>query len=221
MDHHELESWRRLGAAVRAARINLGFTSREHFAEGCTISARVLGDIEAGARTNFSQRILDRLQAGLRWPDGTIDSILSDANFDAPSAGVAEDLVFQPAVFDRRPVTVEIGAIERSIRALDGARRGADAKDHHTAESELAQTVIALCWPYVNRLIEDNCRPGLGVHPAVRPYYDAFTRVSGWASPNDPASRYAQWLVGDAPAVDETTRNRYIQRWSAARRARV
>lgn len=72
------------------------------------------------------------------------------------------------------------------------------------------------CWPSAGPTsrgcFEDNCRPGIEVHPAVRPFYDAFILLSAWASPNDPSPCYVQWLVGDATTVDESTRQRYMQR---------
>ena len=48
MENDELGDWRRLGAAVRRARLDLGITNRSHLADECNISARVLADIEAG-----------------------------------------------------------------------------------------------------------------------------------------------------------------------------
>lgn len=215
MENDELGNWRRLGAAVRRARLDLGITNRSHLADECNISARVLADIEAGVRANFSRRVMDRIEAGLGWPTGTIDQIVSDATFTPPTPRGDGGLVFRRAVFDRRPIPVEIGAIENAIYALDEARRtgGSNATTVHAA-------LLAQCWPYVTRLLEDNCRPGIEVHPAVRPFYDAFTLLSAWASPNDPPPCYAQWLVGDATTVDESTRQRYMQRWSSARRVR-
>jgi len=66
----QLGDWRRLGERLRQARINIAHTNRENFAVACGVSVRVLSDLESGARTNFSDRVLSRLEAGLGWPAG-------------------------------------------------------------------------------------------------------------------------------------------------------
>ncbi|MFA5711736.1 helix-turn-helix domain-containing protein, partial [Mycolicibacterium sp.] len=70
MDGTELEGWQRVGHTVRRARIDIGFTNRENFAEACGVSVRVLSDLESGTRSNFSERVLSRLEEGLGWAPG-------------------------------------------------------------------------------------------------------------------------------------------------------
>lgn len=219
MDSAERGNWQRLGTAIRKARIDMGYTNREAFADACNVSVRVLADIEAGSRGNFSDRVLGSLEEGLGWPAGTVDQIISDDGFQPPAPGGNTDLVFRPPAYNRRPVPVDVAVIERSIAALTEAHRASKGKKPSAVEAALASALVADCWPYVLRLLEDNCLPGRELHPAVRPLYEAFAKLSDWASPNDPSARYAQWLVGDAGEVPEAVRERHMQRWSDARRA--
>ena len=219
MDSTERGNWKRLGSAIRKARIDIGYTNREAFADACNVSVRVLADIEAGSRDNFSDRVLGSLEEGLGWPAGTVDQILSDASFQPPAPGGTTDLVFRPPVYNRRPVQVDVAVIEKSIAALTEAHRAAKGKKPSGVEAGLASALVSHCWPYVLRLLEDNCLPGRELNPAVRPLYEAFEKLSEWASPGDPSARYAQWLVGDGGAVSEVVNERNMQRWSDARRA--
>lgn len=219
MDKTERENWHRLGQAIRKGRIEMGYTNREAFADVCNVSVRVLADVEAGSRNNFSDRVLGGLEEGLGWPAGTIDQIISDPGYQPPAPGGSADLVFRPPVYNRRPVPTDVATIERSISALTEAHREAKGRKLTGVEAALAAALVADCWPYVLRLLEDNCLPGREVHPAVRPLYEAFAKLSDWAAPNDPSARYAQWLVGDAGEVSDSVRERNMQRWSDARRA--
>ena len=219
MDSTERGNWQRLGHAIRKARIDIGYTNREAFADACNVSVRVLADIEAGSRDNFSDRVLGGLEEGLAWPAGTIDQIVSDPGFQPPAPGGSTDLVFRPPMYNRRPVAVDVAVIERSITALTEAHRASEGKKISGVEATLAAALVSHCWPYVLRLLEDNCLPGRELHPAVRPLYEAFAKLSDWASPNDASARYAQWLVGDARDVTDAVRERHMQRWSDARRA--
>lgn len=215
MELAELENWQRLGVFVREARIALGYTNRENFAEVARISVRVLADLEAGTRTNFSNRVLADLEEGLGWPGGTIDQIVSDSSFEPPNPGTGGgDLLFRAPIFNRRPVPVDVKDIERSIIALTEVHRSPATKP-----SPVDAALVAQCWPYIVRLVEDNCLPGRELHPAVRPIYEAFAELATWAIPNDSIGRYVQWLVGDAVDVAETGRQRYMQRWLESRRA--
>ncbi len=217
MDSTRHENWKRLGAAIRKARTDMGFSNREAFAEACNVSVRVLADIEAGSRDNFSDRVLHSLEQGLNWPAGTIDQILSDPDFQppVPSGG---DLVFRTPTYSRRPVAVDVSVVEHSIAALTEAHRASKGEKLGKVEAALAAALVAHCWPYVLRLLEDNCLPGRDLNPAVRPFYEAFAELSAWASPNDASARYAQWLAGDAGNVSEDVRDRHMQRWADARR---
>lgn len=217
VDTTALEGWHRVGELVRRARIELGYTNRENFAEACHVSVRVLSDIEAGTRTNFTGRVLAGLEEGLGWPVGTIDQLVADPNLAPPTPGGAADLVFRPPVFNRKPVLVDVTIIERSIAALTEAHR-TWGKKPGAVETTVASAMVAQCWPYVTRLLEDNCLPGRELHPAVLPLYSAFVALSDWVAPHDPTRRYAQWLVGDSN-VDEQTQKRFMQRWTESRKS--
>lgn len=218
MNSTALEGWDRAGELIRQARIDIGYTNRENFALSCNISNRVLSDIEAGNRTNFSPRILAGLEEGLGWPAGTIDQIVSDSGFVPPTPGGATDMVFRPPTFNRRPYLVDVALAERSIAVLTEAHRAWGDKPG-SVEKVMAASLVAQTWPYVLRLLEDNCLPGQELHPGVVPIYTAFATISDWASPNDPSVRYAQWLVGEAGEVSETNRQHFMKRWSDARKA--
>lgn len=212
------EGWHRAGEFVRQARIELGYSNRENFAETCSISTRVLSDIEAGTRINFSNRVLSGLEEGLGWPAGTIDQIVSDPLFSPPAPGGAGDMLFRPPLFNRNPVWVDVATIENSIAVLTEAKH-AWGDTPGPVESAVAAALVAQSWPYVTRLLEDNCLPGQELHPAVYPFYSAFTKLSDWVSPADPTRRYAKWLVGESGAISDAQRERFMQRWADARRA--
>lgn len=216
MDRLQLEGQSRRGETVRQARIARGYTNRENFAEVCNVSTRVLSDFESGARSNFSERVISRIEEALQWPAGTIEQIASDPNFTPPAPVTGGDLIFQPPAFDRRPVATDVPTVERGIAALtEASRSGASGSSDAAA---MGAALVALCWPYVLRLVEDNCLPGNELHPAVRPLYSAFIELADEFPPQDPSQRYAQWLAGDAPDVTEPTRERYLQRWMDSRR---
>lgn len=217
MEPNESDTGRRLGAAVRRARLEQAFTSREDFARHCHVSPRLLADLETGARTNFSHRIITRLETGLGWSAGTIATIAADPTFDPPAAANCDNWAVQPPAFNRRPVRVDVALIERAITIL--------AKAYDTSggtlterETPLATALLAQAWPYVTRLLEDNSRPGRGLHPGARPLYETFIRISDWLAPKDPAAHYARWLAGDIGNLDEPTVKTYTRRWSATRR---
>lgn len=212
LDNAELEGWARLGQKVRQARLAVGYTNRENFAEVCNVSVRVLSDLESGVRTNFTDRVLSRLEEGLGWPAGTMNQIVADPTYNPPGPVVGGDLIFRPPTFDRRPANVDVSVVERAIAVLSEASRTSGA-----AVGGLGAVLVDLCWPYVIRLIEDNCLPGTELHPAVRPFYDAFEKLAVQYAPNSPDVRYAQWLVGDARDVNEPVRQRYLQRWAGSR----
>jgi transcriptional regulator with XRE-family HTH domain len=207
--------WHRLGTAVRQARIEIGYTSRENFAEASNVSVRVIADLESGARSNFSDKVLSRVESALGWVTGTMDQIVADARFVPPQPSSSDDLIFRQPEFDRRPVPVDVSAVERAMAALTET-----ARDPQSASvKRIAETTVGLCWPYVIRLIEDNCLPGNELHPAVRPLYETFLTVASQFSPSDPGGQYVRWLAGDSEAVADPVRHRYMQRWSDSRRA--
>lgn len=215
-DDWERDAHSHRGSAVRQARIALGYTNRENFAAACNVSVRVLSDLESAARSNFSDRVLARVEQGLQWPAGTIEQITADPDFTPPAPMPGGDLIFRPPAFDRRPVLVDVSSVERAIAALTETSRSKAAGEQVDA---LGGALVTLCWPYVLRLVENNCQPGNELHPAVRPLYEAFTALSSEFSPSHPSQRYAQWLAGDSPAVASSVRQRYMHRWTESRRA--
>lgn len=225
VDSPDAAGWKRLGEMVREARMSVGFTNREDFAEACNISVRVLADFEAGKRTNFSERVLSRLEAGLGWPPGTVDQAVFDENFVPPKSVAGGNLLFRPPAFDRQPVQVEVVTVEKTISLLtEISRERAASKSKVATDAEavtrLGAAAIALCWPYVIRLVEDNCLPGNELHPSVRPVYEAFLAVQTEFAPDDNSGRYARWLAGDESDVPDPVRRRYMERWSESRRVR-
>jgi hypothetical protein len=214
------EDWRRLGDAVHAARLELGYTNRETFAEAAGVSPRTLADLESGGRTNFSGRVLGSVESVLGWPSGTLQRIASDPDFTTPATGGLEvELVFKAPIFSRRPVLQDVALIERSIITLTEAARAADHRgDSSPTQGKLAAALVSQCWPYIARLVEQNCIPGRELHPAVRPIYDTFTAVADRFAPDDPNSHYTKFLAGDDTDVTDAVKSRYKQRMNAARR---
>ena len=83
----------------------------------------------------------------------------------------------------------------------------------------MAKALLATAWPYMTRLLEDNCRPGAGIaHPPVKPYWDPFKRISTGCHPGQPAAHYGRWLVGEISTLDEVTLKTYTRRWALTRR---
>lgn len=72
-----LEGWPRAGVRIRTARTRAGHRTLEEFANATGIGKRTLGDLETGARDNFTDRILDRVEAELGWPEGQIRRIVA------------------------------------------------------------------------------------------------------------------------------------------------
>lgn len=203
----------RAGAQIRQGRNDLGYSNRESFAQRCGISTRVLSDIEAGTRTNFSDRILAKIEAGLGWPAGSIEQIVADPTFTPPPAPAE---VFQQPHFDRNPVPVTVADLEFAIDALNQARRAYGAKPG-PVEALLAGAAARTCWPYVVRVLADNWTPGRGVNPAVLPMYKAFADLANWAAPGAADGRYAAWLANGGRGTPDENR-RFMERWSESRR---
>lgn len=220
MDQRPGEGWQRLGEAVRRTRISLGISSRDALAETAQVSKRVIADLESGARDNFSERVLSRIEETLGWTNGTIDLIVTDPSFHPPEPTSSEDLVFRPPDFSRKPIAVDVGAVERTIAALTEVNE--ERKDHPlTARMmQLAEAATSICWPYIIRLVEDNCIPGSQLHPAVRPLYDTFTAMARDFAPADPSASYTEWLAGDRSSASESIKERYRVRWADSRRVR-
>lgn len=209
---------------MREARINSGYTNREDFASACNVSVRVLSDLESGARSNFSERVLSRLETGLGWPPGTIDQVVFTPDFEPPKAKLGGNLVFRPPLFDRNPVQVEVGAVEQTMNVLYDISRALAASDSKEttddALSKLAAQAITLCWPYIIRLVEDNCLPDAALHESVTPLYRLFLDLQAEFAPQDTSGNYARWLAGEMPDAPQAVRKRYLERWTHSRRSR-
>lgn len=214
---------RRLGEMIKRARIGLGIGSRDALAETAKVSKRVIADLESGARDNFSGRVLARIEDTLGWARGTVDLIVSDPEFEPPapaSRDDAADLIFRPPNFDRRPVSVEVPAIEALISALHAAQPTLGENKLPDEVVRLAEAATSVCWPYIVRLVEDNCIPGEKLHPAAQPLYDAWSDTARLA-PGDPAATYTAWLAGRNTDVSASIVERYRHRWAESRRNRT
>ena len=211
--------YRRLGTAVRAARHAYGYTNREHFAEACGVSVRLLSDLESGTRANFRTRLLDKVEAALDWPAGTMGSVLTDPSFRPPAPGSSVDMVFRPPVFNRNPVALEVTVVERALSALAKAKQ--ESTQPLTAtEQSLRLALVTVCGSYVKRLVEENCLPGKDMNPAVRPFLSTYTELAEWTGLADSTVGYLHWLGGDDPDASEAAQAMYTRRWAEARRAR-
>lgn len=216
----ESHGWDRVGAAVREARVDMGYRSRDTFAEASDVSVRVIADLESGARSNFSAKILSRVESALGWQAGTIDQLVTDPTFVLSPTSPRGDLVFHAPEFDRRPVAVDVAVVERAIAALTEAARELKGTRPKAPVQHAAEAAVGLCWPYVIRLVEDNCLPGNELHPAVRPLYETFLNTAATFCPADPQTPYVRWLAGDLTETSETVQRRHMQRWSESRRVR-
>lgn len=209
----------RLGDAVRTARRDYGYTNREHFAEACGVSVRLLSDLESGTRANFRTRLLEKVEAALDWPAGTMDSVLTDPSFRPPTPGSSVDMVFRPPVFNRSPVSIEVTAVERALSVLAKAKQ--ESTEPLTAtERSLRLALITMCGTYVKRLVEENCLPGKDLNPAVRPFLSTYTDIAKWVGLVDSTVGYLSWLSGDDPDASEAAQAMYTRRWAESRRAR-
>ena len=211
--------YRRLGTAVRDARREYGYTNREHFADACGVSVRLLADIESGTRGNFRTRLLEKVEAALDWPAGTLDNVLTDPNFRPPTPGSSVDMVFRPPVFNRNPVSVEVTAVERALSVLAKEKQESTGPLTPT-ERSLRLALITMCGTYVKRLVEENCLPGKDLNPAVRPFLSTYTDIAKWVGLVDSTVGYLNWLSGDDPDASESAQAMYTRRWAESRRAR-
>lgn len=220
-ESRDKEIWNRLGVLVRDARKALGYRNLEAFGAACDLAKRTVSAIESGERTNYSAQTLERLEAGLNWPRGTIERVLADPDFD-PAKSIEQSgvgLLFRRPEFDPSPVQVGVDAVIKVCDVLDQAAASVrSVKSSRTRADDgelpqLAAAVIPVCWIYILRMVETNCYPGEDLHPAVRPSYDAFFKIQKIFSAPSDLSSYAQWLVGDRPNTTKADRDRYHRRW--------
>ncbi len=103
--------WERLAQAVIDRRVELGYRTREAFAEGTGLSSRLLGDLEKARRDNFDHVTLARLEQALQWKSGTARAILTAV----PDRDEADPL---DAKLDRLKVTA-LGLNPSDLRRLN------------------------------------------------------------------------------------------------------
>jgi len=72
-----MSAWERLGQYVVARRVQLGYKTRQPFADALGISRRTLGDIETGRRDKYELNTIAALENTLKWATGSIDDILA------------------------------------------------------------------------------------------------------------------------------------------------
>jgi transcriptional regulator with XRE-family HTH domain len=75
-DPDPLEPWRRLGAAVIARRVELGYRTREAFAEKAGLTSKTLAEVERGLRASYDPATLAKVERTLRWQPGRVRQIL-------------------------------------------------------------------------------------------------------------------------------------------------
>ena len=183
------------------------------------MSVRLLSDLESGTRSNFRTKVLEKVEAALDWPIGTMDNILTDSSFPPPTPGSSVDLVFRPPVFNRNSVSIEVATVERALSVLAKAKQ--ESKQPITAtERSLRLALVTMCGSYVKRLVEENCLPGKDLNPAVRPFLTTYTELAEWAGLADSTVSYMHWLSGDDPDSSEAAQAMYNRRWAESHRAR-
>lgn len=69
--HPRMDGWRRLGVTMAAER-GRRWRSRAAFARHAGVSRRVVDDLERGLRTNYADRTLAAVEAGLGWAPGSL-----------------------------------------------------------------------------------------------------------------------------------------------------
>lgn len=155
-----MADWTRLGRFVVSRRVELGYRTRQDFATAAPMSARVLGDIETGRRSNFDSVTIARLEQGLRWRQGSVDSIVNgggpihfgrggspplnidegDARHEArtpPEASSRDSLLIE--IMRRTDVTDEqkVRIVEILIAEAETQRRAAERRLRERAEQML------------------------------------------------------------------------------------
>jgi transcriptional regulator with XRE-family HTH domain len=71
-----VDRWARLGEAIRAERIRLGYRSLGAFAARVGVSPGTVGNLERGARDRYQPETLAAVEAALAWSPGSVDAIL-------------------------------------------------------------------------------------------------------------------------------------------------
>jgi hypothetical protein len=74
---YDTAAWERLGRAVVARRVELGFHTQVSFADLIGLTPRILGDLENGKRLSYGKSTIARVERGLKWEPGTADAILA------------------------------------------------------------------------------------------------------------------------------------------------
>ncbi|MFZ2238024.1 MAG: helix-turn-helix transcriptional regulator [Gordonia amarae] len=212
--------WARLGAVVRKARKSRDFSDVAAFAEFAGVSRRVMVDVEAGSRDNFSPQVLRKVESALGWASGDAMRVVRDPEFSPGETPMDTGMVFQIPRFSLAPVGVDVEVVERLAAAITELHKSPRFGAIRSDTSKVLESAVALCWAYVVRLVEDNCVPGTKMHPAITPMYTAFSAVAADLAPSDPSLEYTQWLRGERPDIDPGIAQDYMRRWTDARRRR-
>lgn len=216
----EPSGWPRLKALVRQTRIERGYPTAEMFASASDVALRVISDIESeGKRTNFSPKTLEKIERALGWAPGSVDRVLTEPRYVPTVIDPATTSLFSPSSFDRTPVPVDVVAIETVITQIDTML--ANKRRSTSSWEDLAAAALQMCWPYILRVVEDNCLPGESLHPTARLPYEKFLAMHEVLIGEDPTAHYVQWLAGDLPDVPESLKLRYTKRWATSRKNRL
>jgi hypothetical protein len=120
---HEQADWQRLGRAVVARRVELGFNTQVAFADHLGMTARILGDIEGGKRTSYDRSTLARIERGMDWPSGAIDGVLSGRPADRVTERIdgsmaGEDVLDELAAEMRAAMPDDRGQLVELVRRV-------------------------------------------------------------------------------------------------------
>lgn len=103
-------NWERLARLIVGRRVELGFGTREAFAQTSKISSRLLSDLENARRPSYAPSTVAKLEQALQWTPGSVDSVLAGRQ-PQPSCGI------------EGPAKPRAAAVASNIRAWRAARR--------------------------------------------------------------------------------------------------
>jgi hypothetical protein len=88
LNNGRVDEWERLATYVVNRRVDLGYRTRQAFADAIDgISLRTLGDVENGRRLGYGSNTLATLEHGLQWSPGSITKVLAGGEPTATSHG--------------------------------------------------------------------------------------------------------------------------------------
>lgn len=87
-----MPDWDRLAAHVVSRRVELGYRTRQQFAQASTgLSVRTLGDVETARRASYDKGTIAALEQALGWVTGSVNTVL-DGGDATPRAETPPDL---------------------------------------------------------------------------------------------------------------------------------